>query len=715
MAISKASNSLQPALLPPESGNKPSSVKAVVRKTIFVLPDDVIKFTIGNRLSLTDQRNLACVCKLFATLFQVKDIPKDRAKCVLEEVTGCSRLTSMQTLERQIRDLKKYYPEKQWTMAEVLKLYSLKTVDFSEKGIEAHELQALLFAFMHIMESSEPKETIKIERQAGEFITSTVIYSLDKDQLLRLAEKAGISIESVEKDNIDKFRLFMSYAFCDMPKIRAAEIFADSLGDIYNNVIFIRKPCEQPIFGYIETFNVACNNITLAFNQTLRSFFQGFCPRLKSLCMNFTPQDSLLVETFFLAENRRDHLTHLKTGLHYLGDISWSQYELLSCQKNLEDVFSGRSIVVLRDIARAGSGCRKLRQVSLDFGQLNLHRVTKKEFQDVLLKFAENCPDIEELCLNELPKDEEMVLFVAKLFKNLNKLTIVFDPNLSEKLVISFLSNCPSLKTLIFHGEQFDLWDVHLERLLFQLCNRHSQLEFLTLGFAQDMFTSRILLNFVSNLPHLKVFTPSLPEPESYARFSPVLDVRQCYQKVKEQKCSGKELITELKKLGPENYSLFLTGLYYNGLASLENAEKIIEEDVGILEKCRRKVFSLKGNIIEQFFTRAFAMLDSKLLCGEMATTESGILKFKLDKWSNCADKEMYLIFEGLMKDKGCTHDQLFFYYKTVLTDAHKQQLIYHLWRLNGEPQHYDGLTEMINTDIRCLLEPLHHVIKSYH
>lgn len=102
--------------------------------------------------------SLACVNKAFAALFRPNHENSNAADVLLKQITGSTRLSSLKTLRGQAAQLKALnvpHPEgKEWTISEVLKLYNLKAIDFSQEDITEEDLNELLVALRDVHEST---------------------------------------------------------------------------------------------------------------------------------------------------------------------------------------------------------------------------------------------------------------------------------------------------------------------------------------------------------------------------------------------------------------------------------------------------------------------------------------------------------------------------------------------------------------------------------
>lgn len=693
----------QAALVPPPA--------SLAKSPLRLLPKDIIWITIKQKLSLQDHLVLSCVCKHFNVMF------KDTAQLLMDEVRGCKTLSSMKTLRKHVEDLNAHYPmylgaEKPWTIPRVLYFYSLKTVDFSEEGISTEDVELLLTAFADIIRNEQPLRTVEMDRRTDYFYIARAVFALNPAQLVRVSQLAHIPLEYIAEKHRE-LAIQVTYALLELPRMQVAEIFHTVLGNTHEEMTFIKESYTQKIFGDIETFNVGLNHDLFGWPASMRVFFNAFCPRLKVLVMPFNGELHQCARIFFLTENRRNVLTRFQTNPSTLIDseLSWDLYELFLQQENLENAGDSFGPSDPKDLIRLAKACPHLSQLCISMGKLK-NSSSKKEIQNALSETAKSCPNITSLSINTFPSDldKDLLLDIAKTFPKLKELTLVFEPK-AYMHILSFLERCPQLIRLNLKIKDSNDADIDLHQKLPRICPLQPNLEHFSIALHVDhelliddeqvveavqmtKLKPCTIYEMLRRLPNLTSFvtSPNLylpPVPDNIEKhLGDICKLRIANKKLKEPNCSGRDILTYLQNATEDTYRQNFDALYLNGLAAdIPSAEKLLKDDIRLLKRCRRPVFSIKGNILEQQMEKTFLLIQKELIDNEKGNMTPFDYEFKLLNWNNTELRMHLQVFDALLKDKSCPQKLLHYYYTSYFfTPEDREALETYLQRLTNYP-----------------------------
>lgn len=101
--------------------------------------------------TLAETAGFGRINKAFAAIFHPQHADRAATNVLLEQITGCTTLSSLKDLRSQSKRLKALnapHPEgKEWTISEVLKRYNLKKIDFSQEKLSVKDFEELMDAF----------------------------------------------------------------------------------------------------------------------------------------------------------------------------------------------------------------------------------------------------------------------------------------------------------------------------------------------------------------------------------------------------------------------------------------------------------------------------------------------------------------------------------------------------------------------------------------
>lgn len=643
------------------------------RDLISDLPN-VILYKVGGMLDGSDIRAVRAVNKHFNVQFTSN--VKGESQLLLNQVIGCTSLTSLKTLRRQLQELKLHYPNylgegKTWSLAEVLKLYSLETIDLSQEVLTLADIEELMSAFDEIMKTSEPKKTVKIEKQAATFAYEIFTNEELQPRLLELAKSSKLFPESYvfPKAHLLLWETIVC-ALLREPAVKVAELlhdFRDLIGlqgDVFSAAY------EQGIFGSIEVLNLGMNNPTLDF-RLIKPFLKGFCPRLKVFSVRST--NHRMVQRFFSTTDRKDTLQYLNSGASMHNDISGALCQLISCQRNLEEALARFPISSYPELTLLADHCPRITTLALNADPLRQRQDEMGMFNAELSKVAQKCPNIEKLVLVHFYELEFVRHFssVLKQFGNLKELFIfnAVDGNLLLDNITSgslkrLLSKCPQLRSLSIEGvSPIDLGNcVITDDVINFLPGVLPNLEELTAFSEQRILSDEAILRFVKNSPRLTKLNLRGSRNALSSLFTSIFQLRQLSRRLEDKNLLHRDFLKEFNKLpDPIKRSIYSGIAWHFKKEDGLYGKKLLEEDVFVLKRCTKPYFLYKGNLLEQQCQRTIAAI------------------YK-DKYL-ITDVRSLMNFQTLLDDLNVSDDQIRRVYQLIVGDAMKKNFPQHFYQ----------------------------------
>lgn len=580
-------------------------------------------FSVAGMLDEDDRSVLPCVSRLFKQTFTCALLsPTDKNAFILDRVRGCTVLTSLKTLRSQLNELKKHCPnylgkDKPWTLSEVLKLYSLKKIDFSQERVSLEDVRELMTAFLEITKSGTPKRTITIEAQAGIFASQIYRGEALRDRLIELAGVAGIKIDS----SLTHQDLWETVV-CELIKKPTADVakLMHGFPDLYEseNSICLTEPESRDIFGDIEIFNMGLVNRSLDFNEFIRPFLKAFCPKLKVFIMNCSDNSRRLVENFFAAADRKDTLICLETSYQVMyREITSNLALLFGCHKHLQQVLASHAISNYPELRLLADCCPQLTQLSLSAALLREKGARVKEtFFRELGILSKKCLKIEKLTLVHVNEEELSGVFfaVGKMFKNLKELTIWNWGNngaqrLTPATLRSFLLNCPPLGSLTFQGAGFN-WENRIltDAVVSQFPLIQPELEELTVYSDINRLTDLAILRFVKNSLKMTKLHLNSSRKDLEEKFAVAFQLRRLNKILKEKKGTREMFLKEFKKLPSDVIKKIYDAItWHSGQRDHSFGKRLLEEDIHVLLRYSKPYTLFTGNLLEQEFARVLS------------------------------------------------------------------------------------------------------------
>lgn len=584
---------------------------------------------VAGMLDESDIKAARCVNTLFLRYFKPEAAEKtERAQIVLTQIRGCTAIASIQTLRRQVAELKECLPQylgqnKTWTMADVLKLYlpSLKVLDLSQENLTLEDLRELLEAFKTISKTEPPKEIIKMGKQAGVF---AVDIPRDDAQLLNdiAAEGKIFSEGEVISDHIDNFWTDVVLKLVRRPNVEVAELlekFAGRMG-LPAEMVFVNHSPDRAIFGEIEVFNLGRQNFELLF-QEIKPFLELFCPKLKVLVMKVQIHAPLAevaaIQQFFLTTDRKDTLVKLQTSAD---ENEYQQFpvlmcQLLSCQRNLQEALSPYPTSSYKVLQLLADCCPDITSLSLYGASLQNDTQDQLDlFTHALKIVGQKCPRIKKMALVYF---SERVLKACEgfrsTFEELRELSFFSDSLvlvLSPASLTRFLKSCPFLFSLRFIGEEFIRSGSCNYVVPFLPSCQPCLKEFTHFGILSDFD----VWDLVSKCTPLTKLYLSAGQSGLCDEFKDIFILRSLNQKVSQKSASNVDLLKEFALLSHSTKESIFKGIPKDGVVSLASGRKnLMENGLHILKNCNEPYLGYTGSILNQHIKQALEEIGMKL------------------------------------------------------------------------------------------------------
>lgn len=606
--ISKELARQKPDYMLPEAGRQKSRVET--------MPRDCFPIVAG-MLDASDINAARCVNKLFLRNFKpLASERTERAQTVLNQIRGCTSITSIQNLRRQLTELKECLPQylgqdKTWTMAEVLKLYipSLKNIDLSHENFGIDDIRELLKAFEVISQTETPKEIVKMGKQAGVFAVDIPLGN--RELLLDIAVTAGIFLaqDSIPQD-MGVLWQEVVLKLLRRPNVEVAELlqmFSDRMILPAGDACIVYPP-DHPIFGEIEVFNLGNENLELQLGE-IKPFLESFCPKLKVLVMHIENQFELIeFHKFFLTTDRQNTLLRLQTkevgegsNISLYPDISQYVCQLVCCQSKLQEalisfpISNGRILLLLADL------CPNITSLSLRPGTDH----EKELFLSGIISVVEKCPRIKRVMLvgvNDRALENWRDPF--RKLKNLRELCIYNNQaNFSPKTVMRFLESCPSLQRLAFSGDKLSGNETPInDFVVSSLDTFHPELKELTILTNKNILSDYIVWDLVRRCRLLTKLWLNNERMVLQNAFRDVFQLRFINQQLQDKDVSHSRLLRDFLTLSRSAKESIYQGIswHFDIADAAWGKKKLLEEGPQLLARCVKAYTLYRGNLLEQ-------------------------------------------------------------------------------------------------------------------
>lgn len=634
---------------------------------------------IGGFLSADDSKVLPCISKSFKKVI-TSEAPTEATKRLLEIITGCISLTSLKTLRTQLRELKQFCPNhlgegRPWTLAEVLRLYSLKTIDLSQEKLTKEDLCELMDAFLEIINKDVPKKTVIIERQAAVFAYQIRKIVEIRNTLVEMATRAGLFPQS-SAIPID-YNILWKTVVCELirkPVVEVAELLKDFPELLHPTEEFVTDAYEQNIFGDIEVFNLGLSNPSVGFIKYVQPFLEAFCPRLKIFKASYSEVNAPLSQ-FFATTHRKDTLTCLEIS----GNM-WTPCQLFGCQRNLEVALKCLPISEYAELSLLADGCPRITHLSLN--AVPYRTMAKKErefFVKELVRVADECPKIENLTLVEFYNEEliNSFRFIGGLFENLKELTIFNtidglrpEYSIRQETLKSHLLDCPQLRSLEFIGDGFHWTNILLNDSFIALIPEvQPELEELTVDSSDHTLSNYAIVNLVKHCPYLVKLNLHRYREMLQKVLESVFQLRRLNKKLSDKSVSSADFLKEFKKLNKDIIeSIYWSIAWHFQKNDPSFGRRRLEENIQILNRCRKSINLFEGNLLEQHIERLLFHIESRLvLKGDHQVKQNASVGF--------INKIMIENFQKLLQDKTLSMEQCLSVYDSITTLEQRKEL----------------------------------------
>lgn len=350
--------------------------------------------------------------KAFAALFRPDHADNIAAKALIEQITGCSTLSSLKDLRMQVARLKAlnapHPAKKEWTIAEVLKMYRLRKIDFSQEEISNEDFQELLNALRGV----HPSSSLHVS-----YLDLGKYRAVSKGQLAELLGYAPrlehINIHC-EPDDANEY-LF--------------EYFAKK--DKANCLVYFNNNSD----GFVENLRGFIINQTrleyfslppMAYQSAFIRLLANSCPHLKNLKIN--------------TNLNIDDASQLRSAICYFAE---NQPELHCLDfGDLGHTFPRLTAQLIREV---GEVCKNIKVLRFDSCTDKYNAIN-----DAVIQAAfESCPQLESLFLRNAPKVTDMSFSqFSRAWPRLKELHLSGCHGASGKAVYSIIRDCSQLRTI---------------------------------------------------------------------------------------------------------------------------------------------------------------------------------------------------------------------------------------------------------------------------
>lgn len=602
----------------PSQKKEDSKLEKIVNNTLKLTDLTEPLISIGEFLKAEDILTLTKTCKTFKLVFNSSEVSA-AGQILLAQVTGCQTLTSMRTLKEQVAGLNRYCPGqlgpgKQWTLAEVLKRYDLKTIDFSEQDPNPADARELMQAFEEIRLSVPPKESIKMESRVRDEGVLSLLASFGEDQrdqfivfsgLLSPEDTASfqqyiaLDPENHLEQQEEYHRLLDEYreAVMTVPQLKLAQLLQDFLHESQPDLNLIKKAYTQKIYGDIQVFR-SCN---CSDNADFFEFLRAFCPRIKTLAVCCRGEDGQVdaFYRFFTAPERRNTLIELRfLGGH--NSILLNQ-DLIVCDREFSDYLANQGnlerfemyrFIGSMSISSVVNHCPKLKMFNILLYNTENAEVLKLK-EDALKEIADKCRNLESFEISCEFEHKEFLPLIKEIVENNKELKFLNirsnDDAACDEFFESIFSSCPNLERLHIKNISdrfFSLIPTLLPRL------KH-------MGFPISFFSAESIVHVLMNSPHL--IGVSFSTTSTHPSVTRILRVHRLNALLKQSNCPGREILSAMKKWDTS----FLDDLHHiiwvhEGMPDNQEYGRIaLNRDIELL-RSTKPLISLHGNLLDQ-------------------------------------------------------------------------------------------------------------------
>lgn len=668
---------------------------------------------------------LSRTCRLFRDTFTHLAKPTDR-NLVLSQVIGCQTLTSMKTLKKQVealnRDYTNYLGEgKKWTLVEVLKRYSLRTIDFSKNGITVQEFDELMLAFQEIRSNMSP---INQKVMAQPYVTlggRKFPEALSKDQVIRIGHKINTEIGTERgplvlppAEDVPAQEAFFQeftirremYTKKIMHLKTHPDVLVPLLRELFPDMaVVLQKGKSVNLYGDIRRLDFG----NLRIFRPLNPFLRAFCSNLTHLS---APKVRIDIE---LLKDLQDSLVYVNLGE--------AGREVVSSNAgfDLTDYFSPKieylSLPFVPDpdaVLGYAKGNSKLTKA-----QVNLTAAEwKDEIVTVLEGLAKSCPNINTLAVScfqnshsiafeAIPDQVKVAGEVIGKFKKLTHLVIQSDWGTAGNL-LNLVKHAKSLQRLtidcnyaLIEGEWHRFSQTVFPEELFKISQILPDLKIVVIRAyvsGSDKEIARLIAKTGAKIQFL--LEEGAEEHQGGIKNGLILLI-ELNRILKSADFRGRDFFDELQKLHPHLLGdIYRIMWIHAGMPTIPDfGKRTVQDNPEILRDITLPWVSLKGgNLLEQMIEREFERTQFSFSYGNAG--ESRKTSDDLALYSHYRSRLQAL--EALMGDKNIKQGQLCEVFKGLDQDL-QNMLGHRLWLAHNKPDEMGYGEKRIAQDVRCL------------